>query len=104
IKWNNIFINVNKKYDFDNLSQADINTLIAEKLQRERGKDIHNWEEEGIRVEKARCGRSNIIHDSKKKIELSKDVDAQSLTLEQVKAIIKEKGGAKKTKAKAKKK
>ena len=104
IKWNNIFINVNKKYDFDNLSQADINTLIEEKLQKEREKVIHNWEEEGIRVEKARWGRSNIIYDSKKKIELSKDVDAQSLTLEQVKAIIKEKGSAKKTKAKAKKK
>lgn len=73
-------------------------------MQKEREKVIHNWEEEGIRVEKARWGRSNIIYDSKKKIELSKDVDAQSLTLEQVKAIIKEKGSAKKTKAKAKKK
>jgi rRNA maturation endonuclease Nob1 len=27
---NGLFINVNKKYDFDNLSQADIETLIEE--------------------------------------------------------------------------
>ena len=42
--------------------------------------------------------------ESTKKIELSKDFDVQSLTLEKVKAMIKEKGGTKKTKAKAKKK
>src|SRR5690554_1949942 len=104
LKWNNIFINVNKKYDFDNLSQADVNTLIEEKLQKERDKIIHNWEDEGIRVEKARWGRFNIVYDTKKKIELSKDFDVQSLTLEKVKEMIKEKGGTKKTKAKAKKK
>lgn len=104
LKWNNIFINVNKKYDFDNLSQADVNTLIEEKLQKERDKIIHNWKDEGITVEKARWGRFNIVYDTKKKIELSKDFDVQSLTLEKVKAMIKEKGGTKKTKAKAKKK
>lgn len=104
LKWNNIFINVNKKYDFDNLSQADVNTLIEEKLQKERDKIIHNWKDEGITVEKARWGRFNIVYDTKKKIELSKDFDVQSLTLEKIKAMIKEKGGTKKTKAKAKKK
>jgi topoisomerase IA-like protein len=34
IKWNSLFINVSKKYDFDNLSQADIETLIEDKLQK----------------------------------------------------------------------
>lgn len=105
IKWNNLFINVNKKYDFDNLSQADINTLIEEKIQKEKDKIIHDWADEGIRVEKARWGRSNIVYGSKKKIELSKDVDAKALTLEQVKKLIEEKGGTKKkAKAKTKKK
>jgi DNA topoisomerase-1 len=28
IKWNGLFINVNKKYDFDALSSADIEELI----------------------------------------------------------------------------
>jgi len=34
LKWNGMFINVNKKYDFNNLSQSDIETLIDEKLQK----------------------------------------------------------------------
>lgn len=99
LKWNNIFINVNKKYDFDNLSTDDINELIADKIQKEKDKVIHNWEEEGIRVEKARWGRSNILQ-GKIKIELSKDIDAAALTLEQVKQMIQEKTPAKKTPAK----
>ncbi|HSP39967.1 MAG TPA: type I DNA topoisomerase, partial [Gillisia sp.] len=54
LKWNDIFINVNKKYDFDNLSKEDIEELIDDKKQTEKDKIIHNWTDEGIRVEKAR--------------------------------------------------
>jgi DNA topoisomerase-1 len=61
IKWNNMFINVNKKYDFDDLSQDDIVELIETKKQKEIDKVVHNWEKEGIRVEKARWGRHNIL-------------------------------------------
>ena len=100
IKWNGMFINVNKKYDFDNLSQSDIVNLIEDKLQKDRDKLIHNWEDEGIRVEKARWGRSVILK-GKTKIELTKDVDAEKLTLDQVKALIEEKAPAKKTAKKA---
>ncbi len=96
IKWNNMFINVNKKYDFDNLSDEDIITLIEEKKQKEIDKVIHNWEEEGIRVEKARWGRSNIIK-GKTKIELPKTVDATKLTLDKVKDLIEKNAPKKKT-------
>ncbi|MDR9456696.1 MAG: type I DNA topoisomerase [Salegentibacter sp.] len=96
LKWNGMFINVNKKYDFDNLSDNDIETLIEDKIQKEKDKVIHNWEDEGIRVEKARWGRSNIIK-GKTKIELPKTVDATKLTLEEVKDILEKKGGKKKT-------
>ncbi|MFN4762485.1 type I DNA topoisomerase [Gillisia sp. Q332] len=98
LKWNDIFINVNKKYDFDNLSDAEIEELVENKKQKEIDKVIHNWEEEGIRVEKARWGRSNILK-GKTKIELPKTVDASKLTLEEVKEIL-----DKKTKKPAKKK
>jgi DNA topoisomerase-1 len=54
-KWNSLFINVSKKYDFDNLSQADIETLIEDKLQK-TDKVLHNWEEEGFWL-KSRWGR-----------------------------------------------
>jgi len=96
IKWKGMFINVNKKYDFDNLSENDIITLIEEKKQKEIDKVIHNWEEEGIRVEKARWGRSNIIK-GKTKIELPKTVDATKLTLEKVKDLIEKNAPKKKT-------
>ncbi|MBF01743.1 MAG: DNA topoisomerase I [Flavobacterium sp.] len=95
IKWNNMFINVSKKYDFDHLSQSDVKELIVDKLQKEKEKLIHHWEEEGIRVEKARWGRSVILK-GKLKIELSKDVDAAKLTLEKVKELIEAKAPAKK--------
>jgi len=100
LKWNGIFINVSKKYNFDNLSQADIVELIEDKLQKNIDKVIHNWKEEGIKVEKARWGRSVILK-GKIKIELSKDVDAAKLTLEEVKELIEKKAPAKKTTKKA---
>ncbi|WNM19149.1 type I DNA topoisomerase [Flavobacterium capsici] len=99
LKWNGIFINVNKKYNFDNLSQSDITELIEEKLQKDIDKVIHNWEAEGIKVEKARWGKSVILK-GKLKIELNKDIDASKFTLEDVKKIIEEKAPAKKTTAK----
>ncbi len=103
IKWNSIFINVNKKYDFDNLSQANIEELIEIKKQKEIDKLIHHWEEEGIRVEKARWGRFNIIK-GKLKIELPKTTKADKLTLAQVQEIIEKKTPKKKVRKKAVKK
>jgi DNA topoisomerase-1 len=95
IKWNGIFINVSKKYNFDNLSQSDVEALIEDKLQKNIDKVIHNWEAEGILVEKARWGRS-VITKGKIKIELSKEVDASQLTLAQVQELIEKKSPAKK--------
>ena len=88
IKWNNIFINVNKNYDWDNLSIDDIEELIEEKKQKEKDKVIHNWEEEGIKVEKGRWGKFYLIK-SKKKILLDKNLDVASIDLDQAKEIYK---------------
>ena len=100
--WNGMFINVNKKYDFDALSNSDIETLIEDKIQKEIDKVIHDWKDEGIRIEKARWGRSNIIQ-GKIKIELSKDIDPTKITLEEAKKRIEaKKPSKKKSKAKAK--
>jgi DNA topoisomerase-1 len=87
IKWNNMFINVNKKYDWDNLSDEDIVTLIEDKIQKEKDKIIHNWEAEGIRVEKARWKRHNIIK-GKQKVELPKTIDVTDMSLEEALAIL----------------
>ena len=96
IKWNSMFINVNKKYDFDNLSDDDIVTLIEEKKQKEIDKVIHNWEDVGIRVEKARWGRFNVIK-GKIKVELPKTTKIEKLTKEEAVKMIEAKTPKKKT-------
>ncbi|MDD2985240.1 type I DNA topoisomerase [Flavobacterium sp.] len=99
IKWNGMFINVSKKYNFDKLSQSDLNELIEDKQQKEIDKVIHDWKAEGIKVEKARWGRS-VITKGKIKIELGKEVEAEKLTLAQVQELIEKKSPAKKVTAK----
>jgi DNA topoisomerase-1 len=100
IKWNNLFINVNKKYDWDNLTDDEIVELIEVKVQKEIDKVIHNWEEEGIRVEKARWGRHNVIK-GKIKVELAKTVDVAEMTLEEAAKLIEAKTPKKKARKKA---
>ncbi|MEG1377145.1 MAG: DNA topoisomerase I, partial [Myroides sp.] len=73
--------------------------LIEDKIQKEKDKVIHDFREEGIRVEKARWGRSVILK-GKVKIELNKDIDAAALTLEEIQKMIEAKTPAKKTAAK----
>jgi DNA topoisomerase-1 len=79
IKWNSMFINVSKKYDFEALSKDDIVELIELKKQKEIDKVIHNWEDVGIRVEKARWGRFNVLK-GKFKIELPKTTKIEKLS------------------------
>ena len=101
IKWNNMFINVNKKYDFDHLTDSDIIELIEAKKQKEIDKLIHHWEDEGIRLEKARWGRFNLIK-GKTKIELPKTTKADKMTLEDALAIYEKKKPKRKSAAKKK--
>ncbi|MBT8308485.1 MAG: type I DNA topoisomerase [Maribacter sp.] len=101
IKWDGMFINVNRKYDFDNLTQEHIEELIEAKKQKEIEKLVQEWPEEGIRIEKARWGRHNIIK-GRIKVELAKTVDATKISLEEAKALIEKKAPKRKTKAKPK--
>ena len=81
IKWNEMFINVNKTYDFDNLTVDKIEELIELKLKKEKEKLITEWVDEGIKLEKGRWGRS-IISMGKKKIEIPKEIDPKTITLD----------------------
>ncbi|MGB5370114.1 MAG: type I DNA topoisomerase [Flavobacteriaceae bacterium] len=104
IKWDGMFINVGKKYDFDRLSQADIIELIQDKKQKEADRVVQEWPKEGIRIEKARWGRHNLFK-GKIKVELAKTVDVSKVTLEEAMALIEKKTPKKKagSKSKAKK-
>jgi DNA topoisomerase-1 len=96
LKWNGMFINVNKKYDFDNLSDNDIIELIEDKKRKEIEKVIHNWEDVGIRVEKARWGRFNVIK-GKIKVELPKTTKIEKLTKAEAEKLIEAKTPKRKT-------
>ena len=95
LKWNSIFINVSKKYDFDNLTDENIVELIEIKKQKEIDKVIHNWEDVGIRVEKARWGRFNVLK-GKIKIELPKTTEVDKITKDQAIKMIQAKTPKKK--------
>jgi DNA topoisomerase-1 len=90
IKWNELFINVNKKYDFENLSNDDIVQLIEDKKKKEEEKFIHNWEAEGISVQKGRWGRFFVVSGKKKK-QLAPTKDPASISLDEAKSILKAK-------------
>ncbi len=78
LKWNDLFINVPRNYDFEHLSEKEITELI----QKRKEKIIHDWKTEGIRIEKGRWGTSRIIKGSKR-VNLPKTMDALEITLDQ---------------------
>jgi DNA topoisomerase-1 len=56
IKWNEMFINIPVKYNYDSLSQSDLEELIEKKLEKEATRVIAQWPEEKISIENARWG------------------------------------------------
>ena len=90
IKWNGIFINVNKNYDFDNLSDEDCIKLITDKKAKDAEKILKVWESDKISIEKGRWGKIFIIK-GKSRIPLSKDIDIDSIDLKTAKGYFKKK-------------
>ena len=93
LKWKSLFVNVPARYDFDDLSEVDAQTLIATKVDKEANRYIHNWSEEKISVENGRYGpfikfwKENVYlkRGSKKIIEME---EIKALTLEEIKDMI----------------
>jgi DNA topoisomerase I len=56
IKWNDLFINVPRAYNFDNLTQKDVEELIEKKLDKEANRYIQQWPAEKISIENGRWG------------------------------------------------
>jgi DNA topoisomerase-1 len=94
IKWDGMFINVPRRYNFANLSQAEMDELIDAKLKKEANRFIQRWPDDKISVENARWGP--IIKFGKKIVKIPKKADdtkytaedAAAFTLEQVKQFI----------------
>ena len=85
IKWNEMFINVPRRFNHDNLSQADINELVEAKIKKEANRYIQHWPEEKISVENARWGP--LIKFGKKIIRLPKKADDTKYTADELKAV-----------------
>jgi DNA topoisomerase-1 len=85
IKWSDMFINVPRRYHFDNLSDADIKELIDAKVAKEANRFIRNWPEEKISVENARWGP--IIKYKKKIVKLPRKKDGSKYSAEELAAL-----------------
>ena len=97
IKWDGVFINVAKKYDFEDLSETDIAELIEAKKKKEAEKLVREWPEEKIRIEKGRWGRHQILK-GRIRVDLGNDVDPLEVSLEQAKELLAKKKTKKRTK------
>ena len=86
IKWNEMFINVPRKYNFDQLSQHDVNELIAAKVEKEANRYIQHWEEEKISIENGRWGP--YIRFGKKMIKLSRKENGEKYTAEELVSVL----------------
>jgi DNA topoisomerase-1 len=56
IKWNDLYINVPVRYNFDHLGEAEINELISKKVEKESNRFIQQWPAEKIALENGRWG------------------------------------------------
>jgi len=85
IKWDGMFINVPRRYDFDALRQKDINELVEAKIKKEANRYIKNWPEEKISIENARWGP--VLKFGKKILRVSKKADDTKYTAEELSSI-----------------
>ncbi|GGP04100.1 DNA topoisomerase 1 [Cloacibacterium rupense] len=85
IKYQSMFINVPKKYNFDNLSQSDINELIEAKIEKEANRYIQQWEKEKISIENGRWGA--FIRFGKAMLKIPKKEDGSKFENEELSTI-----------------
>ena len=85
IKWDGIYINVPRRYNFDNLSQVEINELVETKITKEANRYIQNWPSEKISLENGRWGP--YIKFGKKMLKVTKKTDDTKYTAEELATV-----------------
>lgn len=96
IKWNDLYINVPRAYNFDTLKQSELDELISKKVDKEANRFIQQWPAEKISIENGRWGP--FVRFGKKMLKLGRKEDgskytaeeAATLPLETVKKMIEE--------------
>ncbi len=82
LKWNEMFINIPRRFDPETITQDEMFELIAAKIEKEANRYIHKWDDLKISVENGRWGP--FIRFGKKSIKIPK-IDGQRVTSEQAK-------------------
>lgn len=85
LKMGNLFVNVPRAYDFENLSQNDIAELIGKKLEKEANRFIQQWPEEKIALENGRWGP--FIRFGKDMLRLGKNKGGEKFSPEELSAL-----------------
>lgn len=85
IKWNDMYINVPRRYNFEALSQADIDELIEAKIKKEENRYIQNWPDEKISIENARWGP--VLKFGKKILKVTRKADDSKYTAEELTTV-----------------
>lgn len=85
VKYKDLYVNVPKKYDFDNLTQGDIEELISAKLEKEANRYIQQWEKEKISIENGRWGP--FIKFGKGMFKIPKKEDGSKFEAEELQAV-----------------
>ena len=80
IKWDGMFINVPKRYNFDSLTQAEMDELVEAKVKKEANRFIQRWPDDKITIENARWGP--IIKFGKKIVKFPRKPDESKYTAE----------------------
>jgi DNA topoisomerase-1 len=80
IKWNDMYINIPRAYNFDLLTQQDINELVTKKMDKEANRFIKQWPAEKISIENGRWGP--FIRYQKKMLKLGRKADGNKYVAE----------------------
>jgi len=85
IKYGDLYINVPRAYNFDTLSQSDINELIEKKLDKEASRYIQQWPAEKISIENGRWGP--FVRFGKKMLKLGRKEGGEKFAPEELSTI-----------------
>ena len=81
IKWDGLFINVPKRYNFATLADAEMKELIEAKIKKEENRYIQRWPEFNLALENGRWGP--LIRFGKKQLYLPKKADGTRYSAEE---------------------
>ncbi|MHB8403149.1 MAG: type I DNA topoisomerase [Bacteroidia bacterium] len=85
IKMGGLYVNVPRAYNFDALTQSDIEELLTKKLEKEANRFIQKWDDEKIAIENGRWGA--FIRFGKQMLKLTKNAKGDKYTPEELAVI-----------------